>query len=56
LYKFLKDKPTKQLVVDGDTKDISYLDTLAFSIYWNNLNSVSAKYKFIFENYLSDQF
>jgi hypothetical protein len=56
LYDYLNAKPVKQLEVLWDEKDISYLDTLVFSIYWNNLNSVSAKYKFIFENYLSDQF
>ena len=33
----------------------NYLDTLIFSIYWNKLN-ISWKYKFVFENYLSDQF
>lgn len=42
--------------LDGDRKEISYLDTLSFSLYWNSLNTPSAKYKFIFENYLSDQF
>ena len=39
-----------------DSKDISYTDTLSFALYWNSLNTPSAKYKFIFENYLSDQF
>jgi hypothetical protein len=34
-------------------KEISYYDTLVFSIFWNNLDSVSSKYKFIFENILS---
>jgi hypothetical protein len=29
---------------------------MAFSLYWNKLNSVSAKYKFVMEHYLSDQF
>jgi hypothetical protein len=28
---------------------------LVFALYWNSLNSVSAKYKFVFENYLSSQ-
>ena len=27
-----------------------------FAVYWNNLKTASGKYKFIFENYLSDQF
>ncbi|MDR2411944.1 MAG: hypothetical protein LBD88_05295 [Candidatus Peribacteria bacterium] len=34
---------------------MSYYDILVFALYWNSLNSVSAKYKFVFENYLSAQ-
>jgi hypothetical protein len=30
-------------------------DTLVFSLYWNNLNTVSAKYAFVFDYYLNDQ-
>lgn len=56
LYKYLSEKPTKELNVLWDTKEINYLETLVFAVYWNSLNSVSAKYKFVFENYLSDQF
>jgi hypothetical protein len=56
LYAFLKNKPLKVYSLGGEEKKISYLDTLVFSLYWVNLNSPSAKYKFIFENYLSDQF
>nr|MDD3720153.1 VCBS repeat-containing protein [Candidatus Gracilibacteria bacterium] len=56
LLKSLKDKPLKTYNLDGDQKQVSYYDSLVFSLYWKNLNSVSAKYKFIFENYLSDQF
>lgn len=56
LYNYLKNKETKNIDVLWNSKSINYLDTLIFSIYWNNLPSVSAKYKFIFENYLSDQF
>lgn len=33
----------------------TYVDNVSFAIYWNNL-PVASKYKFIFENYLSDQF
>jgi len=29
---------------------------LVFSMFWNNLDSTPQKYKFIFENYLVDQF
>lgn len=56
LYKALENKPDQEVEVMGTKKKISYIDTLIFSVYWNNLNSVSAKYKFIVENYLSDQF
>lgn len=56
LYEYLSNKETKEVEILWDKKEISYIDTLVFSIYWNNLTSVSAKYKFVFENYLSDQF
>ena len=53
---FLKDKPSKILEVNGETKELSYYDTLVFAIYWNNLTSPSEKYKYVMRNYLSDQF
>ncbi|MBT3728913.1 hypothetical protein HOF65_01050 [bacterium] len=53
---FLKNKDDKSFTLDGETKTLSYYDTLVFSIYWNNLTSSSAKYSFIFDNYLTDQF
>jgi len=28
---------------------------LVLAIFWNNLNNIGQKYKFVFENYLSDQ-
>lgn len=56
LYKFFESKPNQEFEIDWDKKTLSYLDTLVFSLYWSKLNSVSAKYKFVFENYLSDQF
>ncbi|MDD5769409.1 MAG: hypothetical protein PHE25_00425 [Candidatus Gracilibacteria bacterium] len=56
LYKILENKPDKEIEIFGNKKTLSYIDTLIFSIYRNNLNSVSAKYKFVFENYLGDQF
>ena len=56
LAKILKDKADKPLIVWSDSKDLSYYDTVVFSQYWNNLTSVSAKYWFIFDNYLIDQF
>lgn len=56
LKKYLKNKWNKNISLDGETKELSYYDMLVFSIYWNNLNSVSAKYWYVFENYLSNQF
>ncbi|MCD5380636.1 VCBS repeat-containing protein, partial [Candidatus Gracilibacteria bacterium] len=47
---------SNDFIQGGDKKDISYYDTLAFAVYWSNLDSVAQKYKFIIENYLSDQF
>lgn len=56
LIEYLKNKPIKTIEINWEQKNISYYDYLVFSIYWSNLNSVSAKYKFILEYYLSDQF
>lgn len=42
--------------IENQSKEISYFDTLVFAVYWNNLGTVSSKYKFIFENYLGNQF
>lgn len=56
LYQYLKSKPDKTLTIDWDSIEwVSYYDTLVFGIYWNSLASVPAKYKYVFENYLSDQ-
>lgn len=55
LKTYLKQKWSKKLYLDWEEKDISYYDMLVFAIYWNNLSSVSAKYWFVFENYLSSQ-
>lgn len=54
-YNDLVNKPDKQYIVNWDSKNANYLDTIAFAIYWNNLKSISSKYKFIFEYYLSDE-
>jgi len=56
LYNHIKSKASVQMTSAGETKSINYYDTLVFALYWKELNSVWAKYKFIFENYLSDQF
>lgn len=56
LYQFLQDKPREIFSQDGQSKEISYFDTLVFAVYWNSLNTPSSKYKFIFEEYLSNEF
>jgi uncharacterized repeat protein (TIGR01451 family) len=56
LYQLLQDKPLEVFTLDNESKEISYLDTLVFAIFWNNLNTVSSKYKFIFQEYLSNEF
>jgi len=56
LYQMLQDKPLEVFTIENQSKEISYFDTLVFAVYWNNLKTVSSKYKFVFENYLSNQF
>jgi len=56
LKNILKSKTTKKLLQNNDSKNISYYDMLVFSMFWNSLTSIPQKYKFIFENYLVDQF
>lgn len=56
LYAYLKNITSSAYEENGDAKPNNYLDLLVFSIFWNNLASVWDKYKFIFENYLSDEF
>jgi len=56
LYADLISKPLEVFTLDNQSKEISYFDTLVFAVYWNNLKTVSSKYKFIFQNYLSNQF
>lgn len=56
LYKTLKDTPLKVFKLDWEEKEINYYDTLVFAMYWKNIDTISEKYKFILENYLSDQF
>ena len=53
--KYLKSKTDTTIKVNGIDKTLNYYDALVLSVYWNSLNSIGAKYKFIFENYLSDQ-
>jgi len=56
LLDYVKNKEEKELIIDSEKKVMSYYDALVFALYWNNLASVSAKYSFVFENYLTDQF
>ncbi len=56
LKELLKNKPMRTFNVPWEEREISYYQTLLFSLFWNNLKSADAKYKFIFEHYLSDQF
>ncbi|MCP4523052.1 MAG: hypothetical protein GY828_02425, partial [Candidatus Gracilibacteria bacterium] len=56
LYKTLLENEKKTLTIGEDTKELEYIDSLAFAIYWESMTSVSEKYKFIIEHYLSDEF
>lgn len=56
LLNYLKNKANTTLNISWNSKSISYFDTLVFALYWSNLKSISAKYWFIFDNYLIDQF
>lgn len=56
LYQLLQDKPLEVFSLDNQSKEISYFDTLVFAVFWNNLDTVSSKYKFIFQEYLSNEF
>jgi hypothetical protein len=56
LYQYLKDIEPVEIADFLDTKEVNFYDFLVFSIYWNNLKSVPAKYKFVMEQYLSDQY
>jgi hypothetical protein len=56
LYQLLQDKPLEVFTLDNQSKEISYFDTLVFAVFWNNLDTASSKYKFIFQEYLSNEF
>jgi len=55
LISYLKNKPYKDVDISWETKRVSYYDFLVFSILWKNMTNISAKYKFVIENYLNDQ-
>lgn len=56
LYKEMSEKPAQKINILWDEKELTYIDTLAFALVWNNLETIGAKYKFIFQYYLWDQF
>jgi hypothetical protein len=56
LYNYLKSKSVQSYTLDWDSKELNYYDTLVFSLYWKSLPSVSQKYKYIFDNFLYDEF
>gem|GEM_PF-1278106 len=56
MYKYFEDLPDQEVTILGETKKVTYIDTLVFGIVWGGLDTVAGKYKFVFENYLADQF
>ena len=56
IYAYIESKADKEITLDSQTKTTSYLDALNFALYWNNLSNISAKYQFVIDHYLSDQF
>jgi hypothetical protein len=50
---FLKNTEIQDVYIYGEAKVFNYYDILIFALYWNNLDLVSEKYKFVFEKYLS---
>lgn len=56
LYDYLVSQTEDTYTNSWESKDNSYFDMLVFSLYWKNMTNISAKYKFVFENYLSDEF
>jgi len=55
LKEYLKNKESVTINILWENKKLSYYDNVVFSLFWNNLKTVWQKYKFVFENYLSDQ-
>ena len=55
VLKFVMNRWDQKLKIGWEEKTYNYFDVLAFAVLWNNLPNVSAKYKFVIENYLSDQ-
>ncbi len=55
LNEFLDEQWSKEIKIWNQIKNITYKDVVIFANFWNNLDNISLKYKFIIENYLSDQ-
>lgn len=55
LYDYLNWKEENSFKSWTGQKTLSYYDTFLFAVYWNNLKSSSAKYDFVFRNYLNDE-
>jgi len=52
---YVTSKEDQIVMIWNEEKIFNYYDFLAFSVLWNNMPSVSAKYKFVMQHYLSDQ-
>lgn len=53
---YIESLPEKEMVINWEKKKLSYKDSIAFALYWKNIDNISEKYAFVMENYLSDQF
>lgn len=49
-------KPSEVIEDTWDMKKIQYWHQFASAVYWRNMKTITEKYRFIFENYLSDQY
>lgn len=56
LLDIFKNKESWELEIWDGAKEIFPKDLVYFAVYWNSLESIASKFKFIFENYLWDEF
>lgn len=42
--------------MDWDTKELHYWDVFTHNIYMKNMQTITEKYRYVFENFLNDQF
>lgn len=56
LFEIFKNKESWEFKIWTQSKDIYSKDLVYFAIYWNSLPSIASKFKFIFENYLWNEF